>query len=174
MKGIANRAGYSIFEVTRGDAHRIVEMFPGPWTDAMSRLNGNTDNMDASHMWSIDVEPALRAIESGRRKDYLKRYPYEVTSEREIDDWDKACLFHPLFLITAKKEGKPMNILFRVPPTEMESAYFTDDGEYWGDDGWEPLPDIIGDEQLAAEILETIYDYIAEVETPIRVNSQKG
>ena len=174
MKGIANRAGYTIFEVTKGDARRITRMFPGPWTDAMSRLLGNKDNLDANHMWDIDIEPALRAIERGRQSDYFKRYPYEVESYEEIDDWDKACMLHPLFLITAKKEGKPINILFRVPPTEMESAYFTDDGEYWGDDNWEPLPDIIGDERLAAEILETIYDYIAEVETPIRVNNQKG
>lgn len=181
MKRIANVGGYRIFEVTRGDARRITRMFPGPWTDAMSRLNGNTDNMDANHMWDIDIEPALRAIERGRQSDYFKRYPYEVESYEEIDDWDKACMLHPLFLITTKKfistdelaptgkEGKPMNILFRVPPIDMESAYFTDDGQYWGDDHWEPLPNIIGDEQLANDILNTIYDYIAGAETSLKV-----
>lgn len=168
MKRIANVGGYRIFEVTRGDARRITRMFPGPWTDAMSRFNGNTDNMDANHMWDIDIEPALRAIERGRQSDYFKRYPYEVESYEEINNWDKACMLHPLFLITTETNAEYKNILFRVPPIDMESAYFTDDGEYWGDDSWEPLPDIIGDEQLADKILEAIYDYIAEEETSLK------
>ena len=163
MKKIASVGDYDIFEVVQGDADHIVDMFPGPWTDAASRILGNGDDVDADHMWYDDVELSLRAIEGGREKDYLERYPYEDG----MSEWDRTCLLHPLFLISAKKDAKYKNILFSVPPTEMEASYYTDNGEYWGDLEWEPLPDIIGDEEVAADILETIYDYIAKAKSPL-------
>lgn len=153
MKKIANVGNYDVFEVVKGDARRIRSMFSGSLKDAMY-------GDDATFMFEDMVEPALKAIESGKEADYFARYPYEDESVDDIDEWDKACMLHPLFLISAKKNAEYKNILFVVPPIEMEDCYFTDNGEYWGDDRWEPLPDILGDEELAHTILDKIYSYI--------------
>ena len=165
MKKIASVGGCDIFEVARGDVKYVRGMFSDPLTDART-------GEDVSHIWEMDFEPALKAIERGREKDYLSRYPYEDG----MSDWDKACMRHPLFIISTKgsrssnrdlisTKGSPKfrNILFMVPPTDMESAYITDNGEYWGDSEWEPLPEIVGDEKLANDILDEIYKYIGDV-----------
>lgn len=175
MKKVDSRAGYIIFEVTKGDDWYIHDVFPGSWIDAASRLAGNGDDIDVSYMWDEDVESALKAIESGKHSDYFKRYPYEITSDREIDDWDKACLLHPLFLIATARKGKPQYTLFSVPPADTGSTYYTSNGEYWkGDDNWEPLSDIIGNERLAADFLETIYDYIIEEEISLEESYRRS
>ena len=155
MKKIASVGDYDIFEVVRSDARYIRGMFSDPFTDART-------GEDVSYIWEMEFEPALKAIERGREKDYLSRYPYEDG----MSGWDKACMRHPLFLISARGSAKFKNILFIVPPTEMESAYITDNGEYWGDSDWEPLPEIVGDEKLASDILDEIYKYIGDVEAP--------
>ena len=86
---------------------------------------------------------------------------------------------HPLFVISTKnKNAKYKNILYITPPLEdMEDVFFTDDGEYWGDDRWEPLlwillgldpededcddPDIKEEaEETSGEILQEIFDSI--------------
>lgn len=157
MKKIASVRGYDISEVTKEDSKRIRDMFSGTCVDAGTGI-------DASHMWDLVFEPALEAIERGRDEDYLSRYPYEDG----MSAWDKACMRHPLFVISARRPAEYKNILFVVPPAEMESAYITDNGEYWGDDRWEPLPDIVGSEQLANDILDEIYGYIRDVETPLK------
>lgn len=157
MKKIASIRGYDIFEVTKGDYWRIRDMFSGSCIDAKI-------GTDASRMWDLVFEPALKAIERNREVDYLSCYPYEDG----MSAWDKACMRHPLFVITTRKDVKYNNILFAVPPAELESTYITDNGEYWGDDGWEPLPDIVDNERLANDILDEIYDYIRRMEALLR------
>ena len=155
MKKISKVSDYEIFEVEKGDSNKIIEMFHLPF-----------DYSDE------DVRSALAALESGKTKDFLARYPYEG----EISDWDKQCLMHPLFVISTKNShAKYKNALLVVPPLEdVEDVYFTDDGEYWGDDRWEPLPWILlgldpededpdieeEAEEVSEEILDTIYEYI--------------
>lgn len=163
MKKIASVDNYDVFEVIKGDARRVRNMFSGPLEDA---AYGD----DATFMWESEVEPALKAIESGKEADYFDRYPYDDEDVADIDEWDKACMLHPLFVISAKDatETDHRNTLFIVPPVQMEAAYITDDGKYWGDDRWEPLPDILGDEELAQTILDEIYDYIKKRGTAFR------
>lgn len=168
MKKITSMGGYDVYEVTRADVQRIRDMFPGPWTDASTKLMNNGYEVDANYTWKLEVEPALKAIRSGKSGDFFSRYPCDDVDVADIDKWEKDCMLHPLFLISAKKDAEYKNILFVVPPTEMEACYFTDNGEYWGDDKWEPLPDIIGDEKLANDILDEIYDYIDEAESPLK------
>ena len=156
MKKISKVSDYEIFEVEKGDSNKIIEMFHLSPVDYLNE----------------DVHSALAALESGKTKDFLARYPYEG----EISDWDKQCLMHPLFVISTKNShAKYKNALLVVPPVEdVEDAYFTDDGEYWGDDRWEPLPWILlgldpededpdieeEAEEVSEEILDTIYEYI--------------
>ena len=156
MKKISKVSDYEIFEVEKGDSNKIIETFHLSPVDYLNE----------------DVHSALAALESGKTKDFLARYPYEG----EISDWDKQCLMHPLFVISTKNNhAKYKNALLVVPPVEdVEDAYFTDDGEYWGDDRWEPLPWILlgldpededpdieeEAEEVSEEILDTIYEYI--------------
>ena len=156
MKKISKVSDYEIFEVEKGDSNKIIETFHLSPVDYLNE----------------DVHSALAALESGKTKDFLARYPYEG----EISDWDKQCLMHPLFVISTKNShAKYKNALLVVPPVEdVEDAYFTDDGEYWGDDRWEPLPWILlgldpededpdieeEAEEVSEEILNTIYEYI--------------
>lgn len=156
MKKISKVSDYEIFEVEKGDSNEIIETFHLSPVDYLNE----------------DVHSALAALESGKTKDFLARYPYEG----ELSDWDKQCLMHPLFVISTKNNhAKYKNTLLVVPPVDdVEDAYFTDDGEYWGDDRWEPLPWIllgldpededpdIGEEaeEVSEEILDTIYEYI--------------
>ena len=156
MKKISKVSDYEIFEVEKGDSSKIIETFHLSPVDYLNE----------------DVHSALAALESGKTKDFLARYPYEG----EISDWDKQCLMHPLFVISTKNShAKYKNALLVVPPVEdVEDAYFTDDGEYWGDDRWEPLPWILlgldpededpdieeEAEEVSEEILDTIYEYI--------------
>ena len=155
MKKISKVSGYEIFEVEKGDSNEIIEMFHLPF-----------DYSDE------DVCSALAALESGKKEDFLARYPYEG----EISDWEADNLMHPLFVISTKnKNAKYKNILYITPPLEdMEDIFFTDDGKYWGDDRWEPLPWILlgldpededpdieeEAEEVSEEILDTIYEYI--------------
>ena len=156
MKKISKVSDYEIFEVEKGDSNEIIKTFHLSPVDYLNE----------------DVHSALAALESGKTKDFLARYPYEG----EISDWDKQCLMHPLFVISTKNNhAKYKNALLVVPPVEdVEDAYFTDDGEYWGDDRWEPLPWILlgldpededpdikeEAEEVSEEILDTIYEYI--------------
>lgn len=156
MKKISKVSDYEIFEVEKGDSNKIIEMFHLSPVDYLNE----------------DVHSALAALESGKTKDFLARYPYEG----ELSDWDKQCLMHPLFVISTKNShAKYKNTLLVVPPVDdVEDAYFTDDGEYWGDDRWEPLPWILlgldpededpdieeEAEEVSEEILDTIYEYI--------------
>ena len=156
MKKISKVSDYEIFEVEKGDSNEIIEMFHLSPVDYLNE----------------DVHSALAALESGKTKDFLARYPYEG----ELSDWDKQCLMHPLFVISTKNShAKYKNALLVVPPVDdVEDAYFTDDGEYWGDDRWEPLPWILlgldpededpdieeEAEEVSEEILDTIYEYI--------------
>ena len=156
MKKISKVSDYEIFEVEKGDSNKIIETFHLSPVDYLNE----------------DVHSALAALESGKTKDFLARYPYEG----EISDWDKQCLMHPLFVISTKNShAKYKNALLVVPPLEdVEDTYFTDDGEYWGDDRWEPLPWILlgldpededpdieeEAEEVSEEILDTIYEYI--------------
>lgn len=156
MKKISKVSDYEIFEVEKGDSNKIIETFHLSPVDYLNE----------------DVHSALAALESGKTKDFLARYPYEG----EISDWDKQCLMHPLFVISTKNNhAKYKNALLVVPPVDdVEDAYFTDDGEYWGDDRWEPLPWILlgldpededpdieeEAEEVSEEILDTIYEYI--------------
>ena len=156
MKKISKVSDYEIFEVEKGDSNKIIETFHLSPVDYLNE----------------DVHSALAALESGKTKDFLTRYPYEG----ELSDWDKQCLMHPLFVISTKNShAKYKNALLVVPPVDdVEDAYFTDDGEYWGDDRWEPLPWILlgldpededpdieeEAEEVSEEILDTIYEYI--------------
>lgn len=156
MKKISKVSDYEIFEVEKGDSNEIIETFHLSPVDYLNE----------------DVHSALAALESGKTKDFLARYPYEG----ELSDWDKQCLMHPLFVISTKNShAKYKNALLVVPPVDdVEDAYFTDDGEYWGDDRWEPLPWILlgldpededpdiekEAEEVSEEILDTIYEYI--------------
>lgn len=156
MKKISKVSDYEIFEVEKGDSNKIIEMFHLSPVDYLNE----------------DVHSALAALESGKTKDFLARYPYGG----EISDWDRQCLMHPLFVISTKNiHAKYKNALLVVPPVDdVEDAYFTDDGEYWGDDRWEPLPWILlgldpededpdieeEAEEVSEEILDTIYEYI--------------
>ena len=156
MKKISKVSDYEIFEVEKGDSNKIIETFHLSPVDYLNE----------------DVHSALAALESGKTKDFLARYPYEG----ELSDWDKQCLMHPLFVISTKNNhAKYKNALLVVPPVDdVEDAYFTDDGEYWGDDRWEPLPWILlgldpededpdireEAEEVSEEILDTIYEYI--------------
>lgn len=156
MKEISKVSDYEIFEVEKGDSNKIIETFHLSPVDYLNE----------------DVHSALAALESGKTKDFLARYPYEG----ELSDWDKQCLMHPLFVISTKNShAKYKNALLVVPPVDdVEDAYFTDDGEYWGDDRWEPLPWILlgldpededpdieeEAEEVSEEILDTIYEYI--------------
>ena len=156
MKKISKVSDYEIFEVEKGDSNKIIETFHLSPVDYLNE----------------DVHSALAALESGKTKDFLARYPYEG----ELSDWDKQCLMHPLFVISTKNNhAKYKNALLVVPPVDdVEDAYFTDDGEYWGDDRWEPLPWILlgldpededpdteeEAEEVSEEILNTIYEYI--------------
>ncbi len=156
MKKISKVSDYEIFEVEKGDSNEIIKTFHLSPVDYLNE----------------DVHSALAALELGKTKDFLARYPYEG----EISDWDKQCLMHPLFVISTKNShAKYKNALLVVPPLEdVEDAYFTDDGEYWGDDRWEPLPWILlgldpededpdieeEAEEVSEEILDTIYEYI--------------
>ena len=156
MKKISKVSDYEIFEVEKGDSNKIIETFHLSPVDYLNE----------------DVHSALAALESGKTKDFLARYPYEG----ELSDWDKQCLMHPLFVISTKNShAKYKNALLVVPPLEdVEDVYFTDDGEYWGDDRWEPLPWILlgldpededpdieeEAEEVSEEILDTIYEYI--------------
>ena len=156
MKKISKVSDYEIFEVEKGDSNKIIETFHLSPVDYLNE----------------DVHSALAALESGKTKDFLARYPYEG----EISDWDKQCLMHPLFVISTKNNrAKYKNTLLVVSPLEdVEDVYFTDDGEYWGDDRWEPLPWILlgldpededldieeEAEEVSEEILDTIYEYI--------------
>lgn len=156
MKKIGEVGDYEIFEVEKGDSNKIIETFHLSPVDYLNE----------------DVHSALAALESGKTKDFLARYPYEG----ELSDWDKQCLMHPLFVISTKNNhAKYKNALLVVPPVDdVEDAYFTDDGEYWGDDRWEPLPWILlgldpededpdieeEAEEVSEEILDTIYEYI--------------
>lgn len=156
MKKISKVSDYEIFEVEKGDSNKIIETFHLSPVDYLNE----------------DVHSALAALESGKTGDFLARYPYEG----ELSDWDKQCLMHPLFVISTKNShAKYKNALLVVPPVDdVEDAYFTDDGEYWGDDRWEPLPWILlgldpededpdieeEAEEVSEEILDTIYEYI--------------
>lgn len=161
MKKIGEVGNYEVFEVVKGDSNEIIETF---------HLS------PASYIYE-DAYSALAAIESGRTKDFLARYPYEG----EMSDWEADNLMHPLFVVSAKdKDVRYEDILYVVPPLEdLEDTYFTDDGMYWGDDRWEPLTDILlgrdydledGDnfserereeaEVLTDEILKIAYTYI--------------
>lgn len=156
MKKISKVSDYEIFEVEKGDSNKIIETFHLSPVDYLNE----------------DVHSALAALESGKTEDFLARYPYEG----ELSDWDKQCLMHPLFVISTKNNhAKYKNALLVVPPVDdVEDAYFTDDGEYWGDDRWEPLPWILlgldpededpdieeEAEEVSEEILDTIYEYI--------------
>lgn len=156
MKKISKVSDYEIFEVEKDDSNKIIETFHLSPVDYLNE----------------DIHSALAALESGKTKDFLARYPYEG----ELSDWDKQCLMHPLFVISTKNShAKYKNALLVVPPVDdVEDAYFTDDGEYWGDDRWEPLPWILlgldpededpdieeEAEEVSEEILDTIYEYI--------------
>ena len=104
MKKISKVSDYEIFEVEKGDSNEIIETFHLPF-----------DYSDE------DVHSALAALESGKTKDFLARYPYEG----EISDWDKQCLMHPLFVISTKNShAKYKNALLVVPPLEdVEDTY---------------------------------------------------
>lgn len=156
MKPIAKAGPYRVFEVKKGDADRIRSMFPSP------RKDSQNPKVSAEHMWDDLVETALNAIESGKKADFTARYPYQDEVDEGLDSWDLACLMHPLFVFSTGDAGAEYkNILYVVPEMEgLEDAYFTDDGAYWGDDRWEPLPDIIGDEEIANKAIEIVYDYI--------------
>ena len=160
MKKISKVSGYEIFEVEKGDSNEVIKTFHLPF-----------DYSDE------DVRSALAALESGKKEDFLARYPYEG----EISDWEADNLMHPLFAVSAKdKDVRYEDILYVVPPLEdLEDTYFTDDGMYWGDDRWEPLTDILlgrdydledddnfperereEAEVLTDEILKIVYTYI--------------
>ena len=161
MKKIGEVGNYEVFEVVKGDSSKIIERF---------HLSS------ASYIYE-DAYSALAAIESGKKEDFLARYPYEG----EISDWEADNLMHPLFAVSAKdKDVRYEDILYVVPPLEdLEDTYFTDDGMYWGDDRWEPLTDILlgrdydledddnfperereEAEVLTDEILKIVYTYI--------------
>ena len=99
MKKISKVSDYEVFEVEKGDSNEIIEMF---------------------HLSPVDylnegVHSALAALESGKTKDFLARYPYEG----EISDWEADNLMHPLFVIsTENKNAKYKNILYVTPPLE--------------------------------------------------------
>lgn len=159
MKKISKVSGYEIFEVEKGDSNEIIETFHLSPVDYLNE----------------DVHSALAALESGKKEDFLARYPYEG----EISDWEADNLMHPLFVISTKnRNAKYKNILYITPPLEdMEDVFFTDDGKYWGDDRWEPLPWILlgldpededcddpdikeEAEETSDEILQEIFDSI--------------
>lgn len=159
MKKISKVSDYEIFEVEKDDSNKIIEMFHLSPVDYLNE----------------DVHSALAALESGKKEDFLARYPYEG----EISDWEADNLMHPLFVISTKnKNAEYKNILYITPPLEdMEDVFFTDDGKYWGDDRWEPLPWILlgldpededcddpdikeEAEETSGEILQEIFDSI--------------
>ena len=162
MKKISKVSGYEIFEVEKSDSNKIIETFHLSPIDYLNE----------------DVHSALAALESGKKEDFLARYPYEPES---MSDWNVDNLMHPLFVVSAKdKDVRYEDILYVVPPLEdLEDTYFTDDGMYWGDDRWEPLTDILlgrdydledddnfserereEAEVLTDEILKIVYTYI--------------
>ena len=169
MIKIASVNSYGIFEVTKGDFDHIRDMFSSSYTDVDSEVA-------TSNAWEPRVttfipdwfkyvfEPGLKVIESGKEEDYLSRYPYED----EISSEDKSRLRHPLFVISTQKDVKCKNILFATPPVGTEAVCITDNGEYWrGDSDGGYFSDIIGDRQLANDILDEICGYIARVESPL-------
>ena len=115
MKKISKVSDYEIFEVEKGDSNKVIETFHLPF-----------DYSDE------DVRSALAALESGKKEDFLARYPYEG----EISDWEADNLMHPLFVISTKnKNAKYKNILYITPPLEdMEDVFFTDDEKEWEDE----------------------------------------
>ena len=167
MTKIANVNDHDIFEVTKGDSEYIRNMFSSSYTDADSETTTSHDREPwiATFMpnWFTYVfEPGLKVIESGKEEDYLSRYPYED----EISSEDKARLRHPLFVISTQKDAVYKNILFATPLVGTEAVCITDSGGYWrGDSEGEYFSDIIGDKQLAGDILDEIYSYIAKVES---------
>lgn len=145
MRNIFTTRDFTITEVEARDIDLVKELFKEgekcPW------------------VWEEEVESAFTAIESGNKEDYLMRYPYQEDID-SITDFDLACLLHPLFII----ETQGIKLLFITPTLEdMPSHYFTQDGEYLGDDGWEPLEDITGDSNISNEIIENIYSYIRSI-----------
>ena len=169
MVKIASVNDYDIFEVTKGDSEHIRDMFSSSYTDADSEMTTSSDwepwVTTFIPDWFKDVfEPGLKVIESGKEEDYLSRYPYED----EIGSEDKARLRHPLFVISTQKDAVYKNILFTTPLVGTEAVCITDNGEYWGgnsDEGY--LSDVIGDRQLANDILDEICGYITRVESPL-------
>ena len=167
MIKIASVNDYDIFEVIKGDSRCIHDMFSSSYTD----VNGETTTSDDWEPWVATYmpdwfkhifEPGLKVIESGKEEAYLSRYPYED----EISSEDKARLRHPLFVISTQKDAKYKNILFATPLVGTEAVCITDSGGYWrGDSDGEYFSDIVGDKQLAGDILDEIYSYIARVES---------
>ena len=170
MTKIANVNDYDIFEVTKGDSEHIRDMFSSSYTDVDSETTTSHDwePWIATFMpnWFKHVfEPVLKVIESGKEEAYLSRYPYEDETSSE----DKARLHHPLFVISAQKDTVYKNILFATPLAGTEAVCITDSGEYWrGDSDEGCFSDVIGDRQLANDILDEICSYITRVESPLK------
>lgn len=144
MKNIFTTRDFTINEVEAKDIDLVKELFKEgekcPW------------------VWEDDVESAFTAIKSGNKSDYLARYPYQDFVEN-LDDFDIACLLHPLFII----ETQGTKLLLITPPLEdMPDVYFTQDGEYLGEEGWEPLDDIAG-EEISNEIINNLYSYLRSI-----------
>lgn len=167
MLKITSVNDYNIFEVIKGDSKYIHDMFSSSHVDIDSETT-------TSHDWEAWVatftpdwfkyifEPCLKVIESGREEAYLSRYPYKD----EISSEDKARLLHPLFVISTQRDTKYKNILFATPLVGTEAVCITDSGGYWrGDSDGEYFSDIVGDKQLAGDILDEIYSYITKVES---------
>ena len=169
MIKIASVNGYDIFEVTKGDSEYIRDMFSSSHTNIDSETTTSHDweawVTTFIPDWFKDVfEPGLKVIESGKEEDYLSRYPYED----EISSEDKARLRHPLFVISTQKDVEHKNTLFATPLAGTEAVCITDSGEYWrGDSDEGYFSDVIGDRQLANDILDEICSYITRVEPPL-------
>ena len=173
MIKIASVNDYDIFEVTKGDSEYIHGMFSSSYTDVDSETTTSNDWEPWVTTFIPDwfkhvFEPGLKVIESGKEEDYLSRYPYED----EISSEDKARLLHPLFVISTQKDVEYKNILFATPPVGTEAVCITDNGEYWrGDSDGGYFSDVMGDRQLANDILDEIYSYIARVESLLEETS---
>ena len=169
MIKIASVDDYDILEVTKGDSEHIRDIFSSSYTAIDSEIITSNDREPWVATFIPDwfkyvFEPGLKVIESGKKEGYLSRYPYED----EISSEDRARLCHPLFVISTQKDVEYKNILFATPPVETEAICITDNGEYWrGDSDGGYFSDVIGDKQLANNILDEIYGYITRVEFPL-------
>ena len=173
MIKIASVNDYDIFEVTKGDSEYICDTFSSSHAniDSETTTSNDWESWVATFLpdWFKYVfEPGLKVIESGKEEDYLSRYPYED----EISSEDRSRLRHPLFVISTQKDVEYRHILFATPPVGTEAVCITDNGEYWrGDSDGGYFSDIIGDRQLANDILDEIYSYIARVESLLEETS---